>query len=190
MSEFGPFADLAVDWAPFWVAESSHEKAPYTRSLNTKEGIGDRLRFVAFAECQASAAFSAAAELFTDADPEVRAIWRELALEEKKHMQWLLTRLAELGLAVDERPVHDALWRSFAKCKTGHDFAAYISGAEERGRVAGEKFAHVLKKADPITARIFEKIAEEEVGHIQMAERAFGLVVMGTLGEEHSVRRP
>ncbi len=179
MSELGPFADLPVHWAPFRVAVSSQEKAPYTRSLNTKEGIGDRLRFVAFAECQASAAFSAAAELFTEVDPRVRAIWRDLAQEEKKHMQWLLTRLAELGLAVDERPVHDALWRSFATCKSGRDFAAYIAGAEERGRVAGEKFAQVLKTTDPITAQIFEKIAEEEVGHITMAERAFGLVVQG-----------
>jgi uncharacterized ferritin-like protein (DUF455 family) len=181
MSDLGPLAHASVNWAPFVVTAVDAEKAPYTRSLMTKEGVGDRLRFVAFAECQASAAFAAAAECFLDAAPTVREIWRELALEEEKHMTWLLNRLTELGLSVDERPVHDALWRSFATCKTAHDFASYMAGAEERGRIAGEKFSVVLKKSDPITAAIFEKIAAEEIGHIAMAEKAFGLVVRGTL---------
>lgn len=163
------FSTLPIDWAPFRVCVEG-EKAPYPRSLSTPEGLGDRLRFVAFAEKQATHAFSAAADIFSDVPEAVKTIWRTIAQEEQKHLQWLLNRMNELNLAVDERPQSLALWKSFDRCETAQDFAVFMANAEERGRVAGEQFYETLLEIDPITARIFQQIAIEEQEHIRLAQ--------------------
>ncbi len=167
----GRFSKAQVDWAPFRPCASG-EKAPYPRSLQTPEGLGDRLRFVAFAEKQAMEAFRLAAHLFPDSSPLQRESWLRLSDEELKHLSWLLKRMEELGVDPGERPQSLALWNSFDRCETADQFAVFMSNAEERGRIAGEQFHETLKSTDPVTAEIFRKIAEEEVEHIRIAERA------------------
>ena len=44
-----------------------------------------------------------------------------------------------------------------------------MAGAEERGRLAGEKFYTDLEPIDPITAGIFKQIAFEERSHVELA---------------------
>lgn len=165
----GRFSETQIDWAPFTVCRDG-EKAPYPRSLNTPEGLGDRLRFVAFAEKQATHAFALAAEIFEDVTPGVREIWRTLAREESKHLQWLLWRMEELGVDVGERPQSLALWKSFDRCTTAREFAIFMANAEERGRVAGEQFFETLMSVDAQSAKIFYQIALEEREHIRLAQ--------------------
>lgn len=155
-------------WAPYLIGH-----CPKTRSVKTKEGLGDRLRFVAFAERQAAAAFSEAAERFSDAAPELREAWRWVAQEEAKHEGWLLKRLSEIGEDVAAVPVALDLYLSFEKCQSAFEFAEYMSNAEERGRVAGEKFFELLQDSDPVTAKIFAQIALEECEHVAMVSRFF-----------------
>ncbi len=171
----GPMAAVAVEWSPFVVGPKGPETTS-TRSLNTVEGLGDRLRFVAFAEKQAKEAFYWAAEVFAKDLPEVQEIWRTISREEEKHMNWLIARMNELNVRLDERPVHDALWKSFGRCQNAVEFASFMANAEERGRIAGEKFYETLLSIDPISAALFLKIAQEEQDHIDLAEKAFGLV--------------
>lgn len=135
----------------------------------------DRLRAAAFAEIQACEAFLWAASRFADAPEGLRTAWRELAAAEDKHMGWLLARMVELGLSVTERPVSDHLWDSFMGCTDAATFAHYMANAEERGRLAGERFYLALEKRDPVTARIFKDIAVEELEHIRLAHRHFPL---------------
>lgn len=154
-----------MDWSPFRVA-SPGEKAPAARGMNTPEGLGDRLRTAAFAERQATEAFAWAAERFTDAPDKVRAFWRELAAEERRHMDMLLARMAELGVEPGRRLVSDGLWRSLTRCAAHEEFAAYMKRAEERGRDAERSFEKALAARDPKTAAIFAEIAADEDRHI------------------------
>jgi len=155
-------------WSPYLIG------TPYRlRSLQTPEGLGDRLRLIAFAERQAFHAFSEAAQRFLDAPVELIEAWKWVALEEAKHESWLLKRLKELGQNPAAMPVSLNLYHSLQRCQTARDFAFYVSDAEERGRVGAEKFAEVLAKSDPVTASMFKQIAEEEKAHIALVQRFF-----------------
>lgn len=161
-----------MDWSPFLV-QAGVVLAP--RPLPTREGIGDRLRTAAFAELQAERAFNRAAEIYTDAPPSLRDAWKHLAVEETKHMNWLLGRLKEMEIDVQERPVSDSLWQSLSKCKDARSFAHYIADSEERGRRAGQRFHDTLLTIDEKTAKIFGEIAREEQRHIDLAYKHFPL---------------
>jgi uncharacterized ferritin-like protein (DUF455 family) len=160
------------DWSPFRLAAPG-EHGPSPRAMNSREGIGDRLRAAAFAEIQAREAFLWAAEKFADAPLALRRGWRALAMAEERHLGWLLRRMEELGVAVDERPVSDALWHSLMECRNAKEFAWYIANAEERGRLAGVRFQKGMATVDPVTAEIFGRIAEEEVEHVALAYRYY-----------------
>ncbi len=159
-------------WTPFVVLPRS-ERAKSPRSIETKDGIGDRLRAAAFAEIQAYYAFHWAADRFADAPPALKANWRGLALAEERHLEWLLARMADLEIDVRERGVSDWLWVSLQKCQTAKEFAVFIASAEERGRLAGVRFSEAMRKIDPISAEIFGRIAEEEIEHIRLAEKFY-----------------
>ncbi len=156
----------APDWSPFRVCVPG-ERAPAPRGISTAEGLGDRLRTAAFAERQATEAFAWAARRFTDAPGERRRVWESLAAEERRHLELLLARMAELGVRPDERPVSDGLWRSLTRCATWSEFAAYMKRAEERGRAAEVSFERQLSQRDPKTAALFAQIAADEARHIE-----------------------
>lgn len=164
-----PTQDLDLgSWSPYALGN-----VPKPRSLSTLEGLGDRLRFVAFAEKQAARAFSEAALRFTDAPAGLADAWRWVSQEEAKHEAWLLERLCELGLSVASVPVALDLYLSFERCHSAREFSLYMSSAEERGRVAGERFGQTLKARDPRTAEIFAQIAREESEHVALVSRFF-----------------
>lgn len=155
-------------WLPYIIGTP-----PKIRPLQTPEGLGDRLRLVAFAERQAFHAFTNAITRFHDAPAGLIDAWKWVALEEAKHESWLVKRLEEIGQDISAVPVSLSLYHSLLKCETARDFAFYISDAEERGRVGAEKFAETLAKTDPVTAKIFDLIAKEEVEHIALVNRFF-----------------
>ncbi|PIE75526.1 hypothetical protein CSA17_06990 [bacterium DOLJORAL78_65_58] len=98
-----------MDTAPFQILAEGR-KPPRPRGLNTPEGLGDRMRTAAFAEKQAIHAFRWACERFQDVPGELRAAWAALIPEEEKHYRLIVTRMAELGFALDARPVTLNLW--------------------------------------------------------------------------------
>ncbi len=163
---------LQPDWGPFrLVPRGQHAEPP--RSIRTREGVADRLRAAAFAEIQARDGFRWAAEQFQDAPEALRSAWIGLSKEEEKHLGWLLARLEALGFGISDRAVSDHLWHSFLACKTAEEFARFMANAEERGRVAGERFESDLRESDPESARIFGTIALEERSHIELARKFF-----------------
>lgn len=161
-----------VNWAPFRVAPTG-KNADQPRSLNGPEGLGDRLRSAAFAEIQARDAFLWACEHFTDAPERLKKAWKLLARSEQKHLDWLLNRMQELQVPVEERTVSDHLWHSLQACQSAREFALYMANAERWGQKAGEKFQAAFAKKDPITAGIFKRIVEEEYAHIRIAHLFF-----------------
>lgn len=162
----------APDWAPFAILPRD-VRAPAPRPIETLGGIADRLRTAAFAELQAFHAFNWGADKFDDAPAGLQDAWRALAIEEKKHLGWLLNRMTELNLDVKEFAVSDWLWVSLTRCQSAKEFAVFMASSEERGRKAGVRFYQTLLKTDPVTAKVFGKIAEEEVEHIRLAERFY-----------------
>ncbi|HUP56398.1 MAG TPA: ferritin-like domain-containing protein [Bdellovibrionota bacterium] len=163
---------MTPDWSPFSLTPAGERGDP-PRSIDTIEGRGDRMRTAAFAELQARHAFLWGAERFTEVPEALRQAWRSLAAAEDRHLNWLLQRMAALGISITERRVSDQLWKTLTSCKSACEFAIYMATAEERGRRAGERFAVAMKSRDPESAVIFGKIAEEEVAHIVLAERFF-----------------
>ncbi|HTL10943.1 MAG TPA: ferritin-like domain-containing protein [Bdellovibrionota bacterium] len=164
--------EVPLNCAPFRLCGPG-ELPPRTRSMSAPEGVGDRLRAVAFAELQAREAFDWAARTFREASHDLRGAWLALARAEDKHLGWLLSRMAELGVQADERPVSLDLWRTLTACTSAREFAVFMAAAEERGRVAGERFREGIRAVDPVTAELFGKIAEEEISHIELAKRHF-----------------
>lgn len=161
-----------MNWEPFRLTPSgAHPDAP--RSISTPEGVGDRLRAAAFAELQAREAFLWASSRFLDTPAGLHEAWKALALAEQRHLDWLLGRMTDLGIDLRERKVSDYLWISLTSCQSAEEFAVFMANAEERGRIAGERFFQSLKDRDSITAEIFRKIAEEEIEHIALAKRFF-----------------
>ena len=148
-------------------------RADRMRSIRTEEGVGDRLRSVAFAELQAREAFLWAATRFDDAAPELRRTWRALAAAEEKHLAWLLARLDELGQAVDARRVSDRLHRTLTATASAEAFAVAMAVAEDAGRRSGERLEDVLRAVDPRSADLFGRIAAEEREHVALAARYF-----------------
>lgn len=162
----------APDWSPF-VTVAPGAKAPGPRALSRDEGIGDRMRIAAFAELQAREAFRWGAKTFADAPDALRGAWTTLADEEDKHLGWLLDRMAALGFAPGGRAVSAHLWRGLTACTTAHEFTWYMAKAEERGRIAGERFGEALAARDPESAALFARIAQEEADHIALARRYY-----------------
>lgn len=160
------------DWSPFVVAPAGVQ-APAPRSVNTVEGVGDRLRAAAFAELQAREAFRSAAETLADAPEELRASWRGLVEAEDRHLGWLMARMAALGVDPAGRPVSARLWDSLASCASAEEFEVLIAKAEERGRLAGERFRVAMRAVDPESAEVFGRIADEEVSHVALARRFY-----------------
>lgn len=168
---------MSPDWRPFDVVPTGeHADAP--RSIQSVDGVCDRLRAAGFAEIQARDAFLWAAQNLPDAAEDLKSEWRGLAREEDKHLGWLLARLAELGRGVADRRVSDQLWHSLTSCRTAEEFSRFMATAEDRGRRAGLRFAEQLASFDAVSASIFGQIAKEEIEHIRLAERHFGFVAM------------
>lgn len=172
------FVSIQPNWETFQILPAG-EKLPYLRALSTPEGLGDRLRFVAFAELQAAHAFHYAPEVFALVPHEVKTIWKTLAKEERKHYGWLIQRMHELNVSIPERPVNLALWSSFQKCSTAKQFADFMANAEDRGKTAGHLFYETLKPIDAKTAEIFHQIALEEEEHIELAKQVFAFQLEG-----------
>jgi len=169
-----PFCYLAgMETAPFKILPDG-QKPPRPRGMNTPEGLADRMRTAAFAEKQAIHAFRWACGHFQDVPEALREAWIALIPEEEKHYRLIVERMAELGFALDERPVTLNLWRALEASETGRDFCIGIARAEERGRQAGLKLSEFLAESDPATAAVFREIVADEVAHVALAETFYG----------------
>jgi len=162
-----------MDFSPFTVTTPG-TRAPGPRRLGTPEGLGDRMRTAAFAEFQAVIAFTWAAETFNDVPDGLLQAWRQQIPQERVHYDLIIARMSELCFNLTERPVSCALWDSLRPCTTGREFCLRIASAEERGRQAGLRLASFLAATDPVTAAIFQRIADEEVAHVALAGTYFG----------------
>lgn len=161
---------ISEDWKPFRVGPRQDR----IRAMSTPEGIGDRLRAVAFAEIQARDGFRFGLETFPEAHPELRGYWERFATMEEEHAQLLIDRALEVGADLGERVVVPNLWQMFIQAKDADFFLYLISTAEARGLEVGRMMVEPMRAVDPISAAIFDKIADDEVEHIEAAQKFLG----------------
>jgi uncharacterized ferritin-like protein (DUF455 family) len=159
--------------APFIICPPG-SRPPAARKPGTPAGLGDRMRTAAFAEKQAVAAFIWAAANLPDAAAALRRDWLAQVPQEQLHHDLIVARMAELGFALDERPVSLGLWESLVVCTSAREFCLRIAAAEERGRRAGLRLVAVLAVTDPLTCAIFQRIAEDELAHVALAATYYG----------------
>ena len=163
---------MNLNWNPFRIV-NDERSIPKPRKIGTLAGLGDRMRSAAFAELQAVRAFQWAATHYEDASTELKNDWLAVVPEETSHYHSILTRMSELSISIDERPVSLRLWNSLEKCKSAEEFCIYICSAEERGRLAGIRLCNAIKSTDSRTYNIFKSIVLEELSHISIATKHF-----------------
>ena len=103
----------------------------------------------------------------------LRDEWTAQIADETRHYDMICKRMEDLGFSLAERPVSMGLWESLQECSTGKDFCIRIANSEERGRRAGVQLVEYLGESDPETAAIFQKIVDDEVAHVALAETYF-----------------
>ncbi|CAA7402578.1 unnamed protein product [Spirodela intermedia] len=92
-----------------------------------------------------------------------------VADEECRHFSWCSQRLAELGFRYGDMPAHDLLWSECERSShnVGSRLAVIPLVQEARGLDAGPRLVQKLMGfGDHRSARLVEKIAEEEVAHV------------------------
>ena len=102
--------------------------------------------------------------------------WVQVGLEEAKHFELLVGRLAELDGGYGDLPAHDGLWQ--AAQATGHDLLARLAVVplvlEARGLDVGPATIANLERADDTSsARILEIIYRDEKRHVAFGVKWF-----------------
>jgi uncharacterized ferritin-like protein (DUF455 family) len=105
--------------------------------------------------------------------------WVGVAAEEAEHFALLDTRLAALGGAYGDLPAHDGLWEAAAA--TAHDLLARLAVVplvlEARGLDVTPEMTRRLERAgDHDSAAILHRIYTDEIGHVAVGVRWFGLL--------------
>jgi len=155
-----------TNWFPFVIGS----KPSRMRSMQSKEGIGDRLRAVAFAEIQARDGFLWGVSHFKSINETWRNYWENFAVMEERHSQLLLDRAKELEVNLAERIVSNSLIRMFKAAESPELFFYLMATAEERGMELGLEMLKPMSEFDPVSAEVFKICAEEEVEHIKTAK--------------------
>jgi uncharacterized ferritin-like protein (DUF455 family) len=126
-------------------------------------------------ELQAAELFAWAVLAFPGAPRAFRAGLVRLCLEELAHLRLYAAHLATLGFAVGAFPVRDWFWERVVTCADPVAFVALQGVGLEGGNLEhGARFAAAFRAAgDEAGARIFERVAREEVAHVAFAARWF-----------------
>ncbi len=173
---------FSAAYSPF---RTTTGKPDAIRSLESAEGVADRLRVVAFAELQARDLFRYGCERFADTAPaEWRADWSRFAEVEDLHAQLLLSRMAELRVAPGERAVSDKLSRLCRAAEDPVTFLFLLASAEERGMESGNVLGKQMAPVDAESAALFARIAREEVEHVASARAALAAFDLPALREK------
>ncbi|MBN8480723.1 MAG: ferritin-like domain-containing protein, partial [Xanthomonadales bacterium] len=146
------------------------------RGLGSGEGRAALVHAVAHIELNAIDLAWDAVYRFRGMPPEYYADWVGVADDEARHFAMLSARLAELGHAYGDFDAHDGLWEMAVR--TAHACLARMALVprvlEARGLdVTPGMIERLRNVGDDATARLLERILEEEVAHVAAGSRWF-----------------
>lgn len=124
-------------------------------------------------ELQAAELFARAILAFPDAPAELRRDWLGVLREEQVHTRLHIARLAALGGRFGERPVSGLFWRRVSGARTPAEFICAMSLTFENANLdhAPAVAAAARRHGDETTARVLDRIAADEVGHVALGRR-------------------
>jgi len=124
-------------------------------------------------ELQATELFARALLAFPEAPAELRRDWLGVLREEQVHTRLHIGRLEALGGRFGERPVSGLFWRRVAGARTPVEFICAMSLTFENANLdhAPAVAAAARHHGDETTARILDRIAADEIGHVALGRR-------------------
>jgi uncharacterized ferritin-like protein (DUF455 family) len=145
---------------------------PGLHRLEQQRERGRLLHFFANHELLATELMALVLLRFPDAPPAFRRGVLQTLKDEQGHTQLYLRRMAECGTAFGELPVSGYFWRAVSGMESPLDYVAGLSLTFEQAnldfaRYFARGFAAV---GDADTARLLERIYQDEIGHV-----AYGL---------------
>jgi uncharacterized ferritin-like protein (DUF455 family) len=127
-------------------------------------------------ELQAAELFARALLAFPDAPAELRRELAGVLREEQVHTRLHIRRLEGLGGRFGDHPVSGLIWRRTAVARSPAEFLAAMSLTFENANLdhAPAVAAVARRHGDEATARILDRIAEDEVRHVALGRRWLG----------------
>lgn len=139
------------------------------RSLKSREGLCVFLHAIAHIEFSAIHLAIDAAYRFRDQPEAFQRDWLSVALDEARHFEAVLDRMALLGAEYGDYPAHAGLWE--LAVETSHDVLARMALVprcmEARGLdVAPSMISALLAEGDDLSVELLSMILREEIGHV------------------------
>jgi uncharacterized ferritin-like protein (DUF455 family) len=151
------------------------ERTPKREALEDPHYRARTLHTFLHHELQAAELMCWALLAFSDAEREFRRGLLAICVDELRHLQLYADHIGKLGAAVGDFGVRDWFWKRVPSCRTKLEFVAVMGmGLEAANLEYATNFASRFRDAgDEEGARIQERIATEEVGHVGFATRWF-----------------
>lgn len=126
-------------------------------------------------ELQAAELMCWAILAFPEAEPEFRRGLLGICLDEIRHMNLYASHIESLGSHVGDFGIRDWFWKRVPSCQSPLEFVAVMGmGLEAANLEHAPSFAARFRAVgDEVGARIQERIAQEELGHVSFAVRWF-----------------
>jgi uncharacterized ferritin-like protein (DUF455 family) len=126
-------------------------------------------------ELQAAELFAWAFLAFPEAPRAFRAGLIGLCREELAHLGLYRAHLRRLAYDAGAFPVRDWFWERVPACRDALGFVAFLGLGLEGGNLEhGPRFAEGFRRAgDEAGARVFERVAREEIAHVAFAAHWF-----------------
>lgn len=107
---------------------------------------------------------------FPDAPPAFRRGLAQTLQEEQLHFRLYLDRMQQLGVQFGEVPVNDFFWRCVADMPAPVDFVRRMSLVFEQANLdfARHYRDRFFEAGDPETAKILQKVLDDEEGHVRL----------------------
>lgn len=153
---------------PDWVLLDKAEKRPSAGALRRPEPRARLLHTCLHHELQAAELFAWAFLCFPETPREFRAGLLRLAREELEHAGLYRLRLRALGFEFGAFGMRDWFWQRARGCRTPLEFVALMGLGLEGGNLEhGARLCQQFRAAgDEDSARVFERIQREEIGHV------------------------
>ena len=129
---------------------------------------------------------------FSDAELEFRRGLLGICLDEIRHMNFYRAHIEALGCNIGDFGVRDWFWRRVPACPTKLAFVSVMGmGLEAANLEYAAEFARRFRAiGDEVGAKIQDRIAEEEVGHVRFGTHWFRIWTGGCDFERWSLELP
>jgi uncharacterized ferritin-like protein (DUF455 family) len=161
--------------APGLEMDSGAGALPRPRELRSPEARAHCLARFAHHELMAAELFAWALLRWPGLPPELRRAWIGVLADEQRHCRLYLDRLSALGYELAAFPLSDYFWKQAPSiARSPHGPRAFLCAMGLTFEQANLDFSLVYRDgfraaADELSARICQRVHDDEVGHVRLA---------------------